>query len=71
MSETSLGRVQLKIMKVLWERQRATARDIADVLNKERFVAHSTVQTLLRQLETKGAIGHDVEDRTLVFFSKV
>jgi len=30
-------------------------------------IAHSTVQTLLRKLETKGAIDHEVRDRTFVF----
>ena len=32
-----------------------------------RAIAHSTVQTLLRQLEVKGAITHEVEERTFVF----
>jgi BlaI family penicillinase repressor len=30
-------------------------------------VAHSTVQTLLRQLETKGAVDHVTDERTFVF----
>ncbi len=32
-----------------------------------RAIAHSTVQTLLRQLEAKDAITHEVEERTFVF----
>ncbi len=65
------GRMQHQIMQVLWSRQRASARDITDALNKEEAVAHSTVQTLLRKLEAKGAVGHDVEERTFVFFPLV
>ena len=34
---------------------------------KDRPIAHSTVQTLLRQLETKGVVTHDKEDRSFVF----
>ena len=34
-------------------------------------VAHSTVQTLLRQLEAKGAVGHAAENRTFVFFPRL
>jgi BlaI family transcriptional regulator, penicillinase repressor len=63
-----LGRVQLRIMQVLWERQRVTARDITETLNAESPIAHSTVQTLLRNLEAKGAAGHETEGRTFVFF---
>jgi BlaI family penicillinase repressor len=71
MSKTKLGRVQLKIMRVLWERGRATAREITDALNEEEFTAHSTVQTLLRKLEEKGSVRHDVDDRTFVFYPLV
>jgi BlaI family penicillinase repressor len=66
-----LGRVQLKIMQVLWQRGHASAREITDALNQTEPIAHSTVQTLLRKLEAKGAISHAVEDRTFVFHSQV
>ena len=68
-----LGRVQLRIMQVLWEKRRATAKEITDALNTDALnadepTAHSTVQTLLRGLEAKQAIGHQVEGRTFIFF---
>ena len=63
-----LGRVQLQIMQILWERGEATAREITDTLNaREPSIAHSTVQTLLRKLEAKGAVAHAVADRSFVF----
>jgi BlaI family penicillinase repressor len=62
-----LGEVQLQIMQVLWQRGQATAREITDELNRRKPIAHSTVQTLLRKLETKGAVTHKIEDRTFVF----
>lgn len=68
MNSKQLGRVQLQIMQVLWDRGRANAREITDALNKSNEIAHSTVQTLLRQLEAKQAIAHDVEERTFVFY---
>jgi BlaI family penicillinase repressor len=66
-----LGRVQLRIMQVLWERRRATAREITDALNADEPIAHSTVQTLLRGLEAKRAADHKLEGRTFVFFPLV
>jgi len=66
-----LGRVQLMIMQVLWEKGRANAREITDTLNLCDPIAHSTVQTLLRKLEAKRAIDHHVEGRTFVFYPLV
>jgi BlaI family penicillinase repressor len=58
-------------MQCLWVKGRANAREITDALNEIEPVAHSTVQTLLRGLEDKGSIDHEVEGRTFVFFPKV
>ncbi len=54
-------------MEVLWAKGRASAREITETLIEEEPAAHSTVQTLLRQLEAKGAVAHEVVDRTFVF----
>jgi BlaI family transcriptional regulator, penicillinase repressor len=67
MAATRLGRVQLRIMQVLWDKGRATAREITDALNASEPIAHSTVQTLLRGLEEKGSIAHKAQGRTFVF----
>lgn len=71
MPPDQLGRVQLRIMQALWDRGRAPAREITDVLNASEPVAHSTVQTLLRALEEKGCVAHEAEGRTFVFFPLV
>ena len=70
-STPRFGQMQLRIMQVLWDRGQANAREITKALSKRDEVAHSTVQTLLRQLETKGAIGHVVEGRTFVFYARI
>ena len=67
MATPRFGRVQLMIMQVLWEKGRANARQITEALNLSEPIAHSTVQTLLRKLEAKGAVDHQVEERTFVF----
>jgi BlaI family transcriptional regulator, penicillinase repressor len=71
MTAPRLGRVQLKIMQVLWQRGRANAREITEALCRAEPIAHSTVQTLLRKLEAKGAVAHEVQDRTFVFYALV
>lgn len=67
MTATRMGRVQLKIMQILWGKGRANAREITEALNLDQPTAHSTVQTLLRKLEEKGSIAHEIIDRTFVF----
>jgi len=59
----------MRIMRHLWTRK-MSARELTSALNDEAGeapMAHSTVQTLLRQLENKGAVGHQSHDRTFVF----
>jgi BlaI family penicillinase repressor len=71
MKGARLGKVQLQIMQVLWEKGRASAREITEALNRGEQIAHSTVQTLLRQLEAKGAVSHRRQERTFVFYPLV
>jgi BlaI family penicillinase repressor len=58
-------------MQILWERGSATAREITEAINRDEPCAHSTVQTLLRGLEEKGAVRHEAQDRTFVFYPLV
>jgi len=66
-TEIRLGKVQLHIMQFLWESGEATAREITQHLEPVHALSHSTVQTLLRKLEAKGAIDHFERDRIFVF----
>lgn len=66
-----LGARQTEILRVLWRKGEATAREITDTLNLSRPTAHSTVQTLLRELESKGVVAHRREERTFVFYPTV
>jgi len=54
-------------MTVLWARKSATVADIVAALEPEGPVNYSTVQTLLRILETKGYVGHDKRGRAFVY----
>ncbi len=71
MSELKLGPGQMKVMRLLWEKKRATTQEIIDVLNESEPVKHSTVQTFLRTLVRKGAAAYDVEKRTYIFYPLV
>jgi BlaI family penicillinase repressor len=63
----SMGKLQLQIMQILWREGEANAREITDALSAQGPVMHSTVQTILRKLEAKGAVAHRQEGRTFIF----
>lgn len=71
MGTMQMGPVQLRIMQVLWQKGTATARAITAAIQETEPIAHSTVQTMLRVLEDKQAVGHKPEGRTFVFFPLV
>lgn len=68
MKKIMFGRINMRIMQVLWDKKRANAREITEMVNEFEPVAHSTIQTYIRHLENKGAVAHDVEDRTFIYF---
>jgi BlaI family penicillinase repressor len=73
LQQKRLGAKQMEILQVIWRRSEATAREITDDLNigRKKETAHSTVQTLLRELEQKGVVDHRQEGRTFIFFAIV
>ncbi len=66
-SEIRLGRVELQIMNVVWQRGKATVHDVKDALSRGRKPAYSTILTMMRKLEAKGYLEHDVDERTYIY----
>ncbi len=64
-----LGRLEAEIMNVVWERTKATVREVSDALPRKR--AYSTVLTMMRNLEAKGYLSHKVRDRTYVYRAEI
>ena len=63
----SLTDAEARVMAVLWESQSATVADVVRALSKRRVVSYSTVQTILRILETKGYVAHDKVARAFIY----
>lgn len=66
-SEIRLGRLELQIMNVVWERGTATVHDVKEAISRGRKPAYSTILTMMRKLEAKGYLEHDVAERTYVY----
>ena len=50
---TTLTEQELEIMKIVWERDRSTVRDVYEALLERRKVAYTTVMTMMKSLEQK------------------
>jgi len=55
------------VMAVVWRLRRASVGDVVAAMNESRAVTYSTVQTILRILESKGYLTHDKVARALIY----
>jgi predicted transcriptional regulator len=56
-----------ELMAVLWRLGQASVNDVLAAMNETRAVTYSTVQTMLRILETKGYLTHEKVARAFVY----
>lgn len=54
-------------MKVVWERENATVRDVYEALLENRKIAYTTVMTMMKILETKGYLRRTRQDRAFLY----
>jgi BlaI family transcriptional regulator, penicillinase repressor len=58
---------ELEIMKVVWERENATVRDVYEALLENRKIAYTTVMTMMKIMETKGYLRRTRQDRAFLY----
>jgi BlaI family transcriptional regulator, penicillinase repressor len=58
---------ELELLRILWEKQPATVREIYDTLNQERPSGYTTVLKLLQIMTTKGLVVRDEANRAHVY----
>jgi predicted transcriptional regulator len=63
----TLTEQELEIMKVVWELQTATVRDVYEALLRRRKIAYTTVMTMMNILEEKGYLKKSAEDKAHVY----
>jgi BlaI family transcriptional regulator, penicillinase repressor len=62
---------ELEVARIVWERGRATVRQVMEALPEDRGLDFKTVQTYLRRLEAKGYLRTRFEGRTKVYLPSV
>jgi len=63
----TLTEQELEIMKVVWDLQTATVRDVYEVLLRRRKIAYTTVMTMMNILGEKGYLKKRAEDKAHVY----
>ena len=59
------------IMKILWEKEEASVREIADILSKEKTTAYTTVQTMCKILADKGYASFHKQGKAFIYAPKI
>jgi BlaI family penicillinase repressor len=63
----ALTDAEAEVMAIIWRLRKASVGDVVTAMNQHRAVTYSTVQTMLRILETKGYVTHDKVARAFVY----
>jgi predicted transcriptional regulator len=58
---------ELEIMKIVWDLDQATVRDVYEKLLERRKIAYTTVMTLMKILETKGHLKKSSAERAYIY----
>lgn len=67
----ALSPSETEILRLFWHLGKATVQEVCDNLPARRKIAYATVQTLLRRLEKKGYLKHNIRGKAHVFFPTV
>jgi predicted transcriptional regulator len=62
---------ETEILRLVWQLEKATVQQIYDLLPPKRKIVYKTVQTLLRRLENKGYLRHEIMGKAHVFFPAI
>ena len=62
---------ELELMRVLWERGRASVSEVAQAVLGNPPPAYNSVLTRLRILEQKGYAGHDKAGRAFTYYPRI
>ncbi|MEM9657147.1 MAG: BlaI/MecI/CopY family transcriptional regulator [Planctomycetota bacterium] len=67
----ALSPAETEILRLVWQSEPVTVQETCEALPEERAIAYATVQTLLRRLENKGYVKHEVRGKAHLFSAAV
>ena len=70
MAENQPSPRELDVLKALWGLGSASVREVHERMCPDGELAFNTVQTMLRLMEDKGLVKHEVDGRTFIYTAK-
>jgi BlaI family transcriptional regulator, penicillinase repressor len=67
----AVAKSELEVAQIVWERGRASVREVLEALPPRRNLDFKTVQTYLRRLEAKGYLRKRREGRAMIYVPRV
>jgi BlaI family penicillinase repressor len=67
----AVAKSELEVAQIVWERGRASVREVLEALPPRRNLDFKTVQTYLRRLEAKGYLRKHREGRAMIYLPRV
>jgi len=64
---STLTEQELEIMKIVWQRDSSTVRDVYEALLEKRKIAYTTVMTMMKVLEQKKYLKKSQAERAYVY----
>lgn len=69
--ERPLTEVELELMHHIWRLGECTIREVHEALPKERDLAYTSVATMIKILEQKGAVSSQKKDRAITIKPRI
>jgi predicted transcriptional regulator len=64
---TGIGSLEADILAIIWEKDRATVRDVYEALRQQRPIAYTTVMTVMNNLVKKNLLAQDKTNIAYVY----
>jgi len=67
--QKGLGELEQQVLEYLWERGPSTGEAVRAAVGKDRPLTDSTIRTVLRRLEAKQYVRHEMDGRQFLYSS--
>jgi len=67
----SLGELEIQVLRLVWQQQPCTEREISDLIQAERAVGRTTVLKTMQRLESKGLLVRETGEGSVRFRAAV
>jgi predicted transcriptional regulator len=63
-------KAELEILSILWEKERATVREVFEIINERKPASYTTVLKLMQIMFEKGLVKRDESSRAHIYSAK-